>query len=198
VGIIPPSLWSTIVAHELGHVFGLMHEHQRYDRKYAVQDRSTLSNDWALTFPGDSYIRFDCAKIKGYPEAMGRVNKAGKHTMSQVCNDWRLALQYGLPSISEFTTMDLDADGSGRYPLRKESSDGIDKASIMLYDSKAYKSNDYSPRDVMQVPLSFWKRGRPGFQPPKKFDNTDLDLIFPNFEVSGGDRLAILRLYPWT
>jgi hypothetical protein len=50
----------------------------------------------------------------------------------------------------------------------------------------------------MQVPLPYWKKGRPGFQPPEKFERTDIDLIEPNFEVSGGDRIVIQRLYPWT
>jgi hypothetical protein len=138
VGINPPFLWSTVMAHELGHVLGLMHEHQRYDRKCPLQNRSTSFNEYALIFPGDSYIRFDCAKIEGYAEAMGRVNQAKKHTMAQVCYDWRLALV----GISDLTTMDIYADGGGQYPPRKEASDGIDNASIMMYSSTGYKGSN--------------------------------------------------------
>jgi hypothetical protein len=185
VGINPPFLWNTVLAHGLGHVLGLMYEHQRYDHKRPLQKRSTSFNEYVLTFPGDSYIRFDCAKIEGYAEAMGRVNQAKKHTMTQVCYDWRLALQYGLAGIN-LTTMDIYSDGSGQYPLRKEASDGIDKASIMMYPSTAYEGSNWSPHDHLQAPLSYWKKGHPGFQPPEKFERTNLDLIEPNFEVSGG------------
>jgi hypothetical protein len=45
VGPQPPMLWSTVVAHELGHVFGLAHEHQRYDRKLGLQYSLTLTKE---------------------------------------------------------------------------------------------------------------------------------------------------------
>jgi hypothetical protein len=57
----PAEYWHTTVAHELGHLFGFWHEHQREDR--------------------GSYVRFDCSKLRGYSTAKGKVEAAKKHTM---------------------------------------------------------------------------------------------------------------------
>ncbi|KAL1793683.1 hypothetical protein ACET3X_008665 [Alternaria dauci] len=62
------------VAHELGHVFGLLHEHQRPDRDY--------------------YVGYNCRNVFGFKETLARARADG-FTEDQLCNQPGVARRYG-------------------------------------------------------------------------------------------------------
>ena len=57
-----------------GHIFGLLHEHQRFDR--------------------DNHVRLDCTKVKGYDRAVASAAKDG-FTAVQLCESEHLQRTYG-------------------------------------------------------------------------------------------------------
>ncbi|KAF2027967.1 hypothetical protein EK21DRAFT_114314 [Setomelanomma holmii] len=63
--------WIATIAHEMGHVFSLWHEHQRPDR-----------NHW---------VWFNCEALPGYENAKNLVESEGMHDMNEVCNNGALA-----------------------------------------------------------------------------------------------------------
>ncbi|KAI4684195.1 hypothetical protein J4E81_009074 [Alternaria sp. BMP 2799] len=62
-----------VVAHELGHIFGLMHEHSRGDR--------------------DDHVQFNCASLTGYHEALQKATADG-FTINELCNIFNVAKHY--------------------------------------------------------------------------------------------------------
>ena len=175
----PHDYWVNTVAHELGHIFGFWHEHQREDR--------------------DSYVHFDCTKLKNYDNAKAKVEKEGKHTMAEVCNNYYLGLIYDFNAVQDFDTIDHDEyDKHGnKHTLFVNSDLEFDDESIMLYSSTEFMNPANDPHDVMQVPLAFWKHRGMGYDPPEEFTKDDLQLIPVNWKVSEGDGEGVRHLYPW-
>jgi len=91
--------------HEMGHVFGLRHEHERSDR--------------------DQYIIYNCRNVYGFAEALGAC-MADDNTCTEdmLCNDRALALKYNFGG-SEFIS----------YNIAPEIPSAYDYDSIMHYDS---------------------------------------------------------------
>lgn len=92
-------------AHELGHIFGLNHEHERYNR--------------------DQHVHYNCRNVLGFAEAWGRC-LAENHacTEDMLCDDRVLAIRHGFVG-SEFVTYNLPPDIASPYHPE----------SIMHYDS---------------------------------------------------------------
>ncbi|KAF2648075.1 hypothetical protein K491DRAFT_722874 [Lophiostoma macrostomum CBS 122681] len=161
------------VAHELGHVFGLLHEHQRPDREH--------------------YIKYECRKLMGYAECERRTDR--KHTMEEICKSSDLGYRYDFPLAAQMSTENRRMVEDGRemeqyrnYPRP------YDLHSIMHYSSRQGAADQSSWREA---PLVKWKNGGPGYNPPQLITDRDIEPIYPNTEVSDGDADAIRYLYPW-
>ncbi|KAH6625712.1 hypothetical protein C7974DRAFT_206176 [Boeremia exigua] len=108
---IGPDVTTATIAHELGHVFGMVHEHNRHD--------------------SDDYVHFECKSLPNYSEtiALARVenklNYADAH--EKLCNDREFADRY------KFGSSDFVKDPFGR--IHDEPTIPFDYKSIMLYDS---------------------------------------------------------------
>lgn len=76
----------------LGHVFGLWHEHQRYDRDY--------------------YLHFECKNLAGYEETKRAVEQRGEHTMEQVCKSGYLSYRYDFGAAEWSKQNYKDAEGN--------------------------------------------------------------------------------------
>ncbi|PGK08808.1 hypothetical protein CN895_27485 [Bacillus cereus] len=63
--------------HEIGHAFGLIHEHQRPDRDdYVIIDQSVATtNDYKIVDNGTKFGPYDCCSIMHYPEITGKITK---------------------------------------------------------------------------------------------------------------------------
>lgn len=75
------------IAHEMGHVLGLVHEHQHSDR--------------------DDYVHFDCTKILGY-EQFKETYDANPHMYppeEEICaSNWMAEEMFDWPGPAEFST----------------------------------------------------------------------------------------------
>ncbi|KAH7072074.1 hypothetical protein BKA63DRAFT_568004 [Paraphoma chrysanthemicola] len=92
-------LWS--MAHELGHVFGLLHEHSRPDR--------------------DNYVQFNCINLAGFEEALKRAYADG-YNKQDLCTREDVADRYGFPSLEYmpdpqgWRSAEYDHDSIMHYP----------------------------------------------------------------------------------
>jgi hypothetical protein len=144
-------------------------------------------------------VHFDCTKLINYETTKSAVEQAGKHTMTEVCNNYFLGLKYGLNAVQDFDTIDHDEyDESGNKHMLFINSDlDFDDESIMLYSSVEFMNPDNDGKDAMQVPLAFWKHRGVEFDPPETVKTEDLELIEVNWEVSQGDYEGVMYLYSW-
>ncbi|KAF2444577.1 hypothetical protein P171DRAFT_494954 [Karstenula rhodostoma CBS 690.94] len=106
------------IAHEFGHVLGMAHEHQRWDR--------------------DDHVEFRCANLVGMTDIINRFRVAEKKDYAAaskaLCEDQLTAEKWFAPSAEYVKGAGLDVatkpifDGPG----------GFDMDSIMLYDSYSF------------------------------------------------------------
>jgi hypothetical protein len=145
-------------------------------------------------------VHFDCSKLRGYAAAKAKVETAKVHTMEEVCNDYRLALQYDFPAIQDYDTIDhidpLHKDGQ-EVPLYINNDLEFDDESIMLYTSAEFANDEADTDDVLQVPLAFWKNRGMGFSRPQEIKKDDLEIIDVRWKVSDGDAEGVRFLYPY-
>ncbi|KAF1959726.1 hypothetical protein CC80DRAFT_489827 [Byssothecium circinans] len=154
-------------AHELGHVFGLLHEHQRPDR--------------------DDYVTFSCDNMYGFDDAWKRAE--GKFTKADFCSKSMVGRPFGFQA-DEFSKDDSDSTVTAGI-----SGPVYDFDSIMHYTSDIFSDpakTEAHPKDASYYPLAkIDKTGEVTWRiipPPKSF---------PELSVSDGDRDAIVALYRW-
>jgi hypothetical protein len=169
-----------LLTRRTGYVFGLWHEHQRYDR--------------------DQYIRFNCEALKGYEGAKMRVQSQGRHSMDEVCTHGVIAASYGFYAVESYTkhdTLDPGATKIGlNYPrYQNYPENDYDYMSIMQYSSNP--KNWFDDNKKLQSSLAFWKHGGPNFVPPTTVTKDDLDFIYDKSRPSDKDVKAIQMLYPY-
>jgi hypothetical protein len=165
-----------IAAHELGHVMGFVHEHQRHDR--------------------DKYIRFNCEGLDGYAEAKKRLDKSDYPlTMDEVCeSNW-----YGrMPGIDWgfITNYSKDMGSTNDGTRIVQTSGTYDEHSIMHYASdENCKGTKHHLKDF---PLVKWKKTGDQAPPPGTIP-TDDNAVFIRWSTSptGGDVAGVKQMYPW-
>ncbi|KAH6875114.1 hypothetical protein BKA58DRAFT_418724 [Alternaria rosae] len=174
-----PQVWKTWkwqVTHELGHVLGLEHEHQRDDR--------------------DQYIYYDCSKLEGYATAKWRVETDPRWkgiSIEDVCKSNYLGFTNDLNwwPPSQFT-MDMGSDSKGK-PRGQTKGKEYDHRSIMHYESHSFAANYFG--SVGNVPLAYWKNGAPS--DGSKPDKSNAELIpFPT-AISDLDKFGVQFLYQY-
>ncbi|OQO04361.1 hypothetical protein B0A48_10972 [Cryoendolithus antarcticus] len=165
------------MTHELGHVMGLNHEHQRPDR--------------------DTYLTFHCENLDGYTKAMADV-KIDEHAlfdddmkddarMRVVCADDAAAGVYLPSALSFLRPQDVRSKPQRRKWKAYQNSQKFDYDSIMIYDSFSGSPAGTNLDDHKKWVLAK-KDGSAVVQ------GGDVDAA--KAKVSEGDVKAVARLYP--
>ncbi|ORX97360.1 hypothetical protein BCR34DRAFT_607322 [Clohesyomyces aquaticus] len=99
-----------VFAHELGHVLGLLHEHQRVDR--------------------ENYVNFKCANVQGFHETQTvSFEQNPSEDANSICTNYSVAQRYGFDAMQY-----IPEDNH----FQTDASPTFDFNSIMLYDSKTF------------------------------------------------------------
>ncbi|KAG9191721.1 hypothetical protein G6011_10455 [Alternaria panax] len=154
--------------HELGHVMGMIHEHQRSDR--------------------DTYIKVQYENIRDFEECWGRAKAKGdaKVTRSNICSNIRYALEYKC-LCSAF----IKGITGSLLPLF--TLDPYDMYSIMHYESSSggttqcpnYESEESSNHCPIQVYIDYEDHDK------------GLTMLVPNLRPSDQDIKWVKHVYPY-
>ncbi|KAK4207646.1 hypothetical protein QBC37DRAFT_379886 [Rhypophila decipiens] len=110
------------IAHEVGHVWGLLHEHQN---PWYWARSETHWAPFTIHKPGS----FNCENLADYEAGMQRARAAGINPPEKICQDQRDAAR------AEFTASDYLPYPLGEHYSQADDEDDIDWDSIMLYPS---------------------------------------------------------------
>ncbi|KAF2661064.1 hypothetical protein K491DRAFT_711314 [Lophiostoma macrostomum CBS 122681] len=160
------TLWE--ITHELGHVLGMVHEHQRADR--------------------DLFIKYNCDKVFGFDAAWQKASADGI-SKDRLCNDAQVATYYGFWAGVQFIrgfigVLKWEVVGSGAYDIE----------SIMHYASDAgvadqTRCNANHPDEPAMCVMAFWKN-------PSKHD-AGWETRFRQNPISQRDVAWVKKVYPW-
>ncbi|KAJ4323925.1 hypothetical protein N0V94_001569 [Neodidymelliopsis sp. IMI 364377] len=153
-----------VAAHELGHVFGFIHEHQRPDR--------------------DHYVRFGCKNLANYDRAVMLAKSHPTLTIEQLCVS---PIYSRLSPWNELPFVPFDYSTIPFYEV-------YDMISIMHYPSI---SNARKAQKYTDLPLLRWKKGGPGYAPPKEATDQNSEIIRFGMEPTRTDVEALKMMYPW-
>ncbi|KAF2634560.1 hypothetical protein P280DRAFT_381524, partial [Massarina eburnea CBS 473.64] len=161
------------IAHEVGHVFGMLHEHQRSDR--------------------DNYIEVQFFAMKGYDDALARAIADG-HSQAdakrRLEQDEDFARHYDAVTDQFMKPVGGKLGGlSDEYFV--DESQPFDLDSIMLYNSQ--NSAEYfqsAAINMEDATILKWEKDHQG-------NRIGTSIIKPNMVPSAGDVAWIRRNYPW-
>ncbi|KAF2134724.1 hypothetical protein P153DRAFT_392045 [Dothidotthia symphoricarpi CBS 119687] len=179
----PPEFIQSILAHELGHIFGLWHEHQREDR--------------------DRYVHFECKNLNGYAEVAQRISdQKPSFTMAEMCESWKLGRDpnwsFPAPSFSTQTSRESsNVMWWETFPLQVTHSEKYDYDSIMHYASSQAMRPGNNGYDVKQAVLTKWKKPLDEGQSAPPVTAMNSFIMRGTGVPSDRDYEAIKRLYPW-
>ncbi|KAL5888471.1 hypothetical protein ACKVWC_003735 [Pyricularia oryzae] len=148
------------VAHELGHVWGLYHEHQNplfWELPYSSSDGKVFGKNWF------------CQKVRGYQRSVDLIkskfpNDAAEvqHQTENMCRWASFAKDYKFPGADYLP----EQSTAGKFypadiPRRGATNEHVDWASVMIYDgedfllkndgSEVYENNRPSQADVLGI-----------------------------------------------
>ncbi|OAA63387.1 Metallopeptidase, catalytic domain protein [Niveomyces insectorum RCEF 264] len=128
-------------AHEIGHAWGLYHEHQNINFWGPPYNTGAMSS---VVF-GD---RFDCTVLKDYPDALSRAQRGGgQNDVDLLCKLRGVAAKYKFSAVDWLPIMGgtrMHAGASGTGPSTPDYTK-VDWDSIMMYPSGAGATGDAVP-----------------------------------------------------
>ena len=147
------------VAHEIGHPWGLMHEHQK-DIHWEVSDMT--QEGWNVQIVNENRdIQFEtddfrCRNLKDYEEAFQKIDERAKEPEEAaddkklLCRTWSTAKKYGF-SGAEWLPMKTD---------KLDADPAFDPVSLMLYPSNAGGIGEVNGADDDQrLPILTYRNG---------------------------------------
>ncbi|PSN74024.1 hypothetical protein BS50DRAFT_615004 [Corynespora cassiicola Philippines] len=159
------------IAHEMGHLFGLGHEHQRPDR--------------------DRYVSFNCTKLPDYPSmeaSLARLNDGV--SMERLCEDSEISRRY------EFSVGQYVKEDPLSVAYRHLWDMDFDFDSIMIYSSEQLRNRNSDPDDWSSYPIMRWSN-ETSEQLLENCPRNDVRLIERPYNVSKGDIEKVKAIYPW-
>jgi hypothetical protein len=178
-GSVEDSIYMT--THEIGHVFGLLHEHQRDDRKFASSaDESHVCETTNIMSLGDLYVKVQCENLYGYDDVVAELPKHPGLSLEELCNSpvrsfedpWHSfgfhATEYSVHPRWEPAHRDKNGVPDGaRHPWATSMSKSYDKNSIMHYWSfvDVKPGVNWGSATVHNVPLIAWRRHGKDYTP---------------------------------
>ncbi|KAK6436049.1 hypothetical protein LTR95_007756, partial [Oleoguttula sp. CCFEE 5521] len=194
------------LAHELGHVIGLLHEHQRpgvYDIFHRTPYNPNNPND-----PNGPDLILDVTAFEGYHDKLTAISAISSATEPQfngldgeqrihlILQDIGLAKKYWRETRGHtaFTTAAMAANADGI-----NAGGAFDKNSIMMYDSDAgarltFDNGEYYREDVLLDARSAHRGPDGRWQFARVFMGGSVDPA--HFTISPGDIRRVMAMYP--
>ncbi|KAK6437691.1 hypothetical protein LTR95_006106, partial [Oleoguttula sp. CCFEE 5521] len=194
------------LTHELGHVIGLLHEHQRpgaYDIFHRTPYNPNNPND-----PNGPDLILDVTAFEGYHDKLTAISAissavesrfsglSGEQRIRLILQDVALAKKYWRETRGHaaFTTAAMAADPDGI-----NFGGAFDKNSIMMYDSDAqgrltFDDGEYFREDVLLDARSAHRGPDGRWQFARVFMGGSVDPA--QFAVSPGDIARVMAMYP--